>query len=84
MRKRFGAGVLAAILSLTLGQSATAQGTVEFLVDGPKVASTAHNFARFSAKDDYYLTSRWSSAAERTPSSMPRKTKAWRGRTAYQ
>ena len=57
MRKLFGVGTLAAILSLTLGQSVAAQGTVEFLVDGQKVASTVHNFARFSAKDDYNLTS---------------------------
>ena len=57
MRKLFGAGMLAAILSLALAQPAVAQGTVEFVVDGQKVASTVHNFARFSAKDDYNLTS---------------------------
>jgi len=57
MRKLFGAGTLAAILSLTQAPPAAAQGTVEFVVDGQKVASTVHNFARFSAKDDYNLTS---------------------------
>jgi hypothetical protein len=34
MRKLFGAGTLAAILSLTLAPPAAAQGTVEFVVDG--------------------------------------------------
>jgi hypothetical protein len=52
-----GAGTLAAIIAMTQAPPAAAQGTVEFVVDGQKVASTVHNFARFSAKDDYNLTS---------------------------
>ena len=57
MEKLFGAGLLAAVVSLFPVLPAAAQGTVEFLVDGQKVTSTVHNFAKFSPKDDYNLTS---------------------------
>ena len=57
MEKLFGASLLAALISLTPVHPAAAQGTVEFVVDGQKVTSTVHNFARFSTKNDYNLTS---------------------------
>ena len=57
MEKMLAAGLFAALLSLFPVPPAAAQGTVEFVVDGQKVTSTVHNFARFSAKNDYNLTS---------------------------
>jgi hypothetical protein len=56
MEKLCGASLFA-LVSLTFVHPAAAQGTVEFVVDGQKVTSTVHNFARFSAKSDYNLTS---------------------------
>lgn len=56
MQKLCGASLFA-VVSLFVVAPAAAQGTVEFVVDGARVTSTVHNFARFSTKNDFNLTS---------------------------